>query len=72
MILLLWSFSQTALHISYSKISKSNGIVSASFRVSHIIAKNIKPFTDGNYINDSLIISSLRNLFRKSESFHSN
>ncbi|GFY06017.1 general transcription factor II-I repeat domain-containing protein 2 [Trichonephila clavipes] len=35
--------------------AQSNGIVSASFRVSHIIAKNMKPFTDGTYIKYCLI-----------------
>ncbi|GFV82641.1 uncharacterized protein TNCV_1618701 [Trichonephila clavipes] len=42
-------------YIFHKQTAQSNGIVSASFRVSHIIAKNMKPFTDGNYIKDSLI-----------------
>ncbi|GFX78633.1 general transcription factor II-I repeat domain-containing 2-like protein [Trichonephila clavipes] len=42
-------------YIFHKQTTQSNGIVSASFRVSHIIAKNMKPFTDGNYIKDCLI-----------------
>ncbi|GFW00769.1 uncharacterized protein TNCV_2305421 [Trichonephila clavipes] len=39
----------------HKQTAQSNGIVSASFRVSYIIAKNMKPFRDGNYIKDCLI-----------------
>ncbi|GFX82045.1 uncharacterized protein TNCV_2572421 [Trichonephila clavipes] len=42
-------------YIFHKQTAQTNGIVSASFRVSHIIAKNMKPFTDGNYIKDCLI-----------------
>ncbi|GFX03596.1 uncharacterized protein TNCV_2111681 [Trichonephila clavipes] len=42
-------------YIFHKQTAQPNGIVSASFRVSLIIAKNMKPFTDGNYIKDCLI-----------------
>ncbi|GFY49036.1 uncharacterized protein TNIN_171661 [Trichonephila inaurata madagascariensis] len=42
-------------YIFHKQTAQSNSIVSASFRVSHIIAKIMKPFTDGNYIKDCLI-----------------
>lgn len=42
-------------NIFHKQTAQSNGIVSASLRVSHIIANNMKPFTDGNYIKECLI-----------------
>ncbi|GFY72128.1 transposase [Trichonephila inaurata madagascariensis] len=42
-------------YIFHKQTAQSNGIVSANIRVSHIIAKNMKPFTYGNWIKVCLI-----------------
>ncbi|XP_026475435.1 general transcription factor II-I repeat domain-containing protein 2-like [Ctenocephalides felis] len=42
-------------NIFHKQSQKSNGIVSASFKISQIIAKKLKPFSDGEYIKDCLI-----------------
>ncbi|GFY56443.1 uncharacterized protein TNIN_425541 [Trichonephila inaurata madagascariensis] len=41
-------------YIFHKQTAQSNGIVSASFRVSHIIAKNMKHFTDGITISKTV------------------
>ncbi|GFY53191.1 hypothetical protein TNIN_348171 [Trichonephila inaurata madagascariensis] len=58
-------------YIFYKQTAQSNGIVSASFQVSPItiIAKNMKPFTDSNYIKDCLIAADEEICPKKSDLF---
>ncbi|GFR27304.1 transposase [Trichonephila clavata] len=51
-------------YIFQKKTAQSDGIVSVSFRVPNIISNNMKPFTDGNYTKDCLIVT-VEELYRK-------
>jgi len=42
-------------NVFQKQAAQSNAVVTASFRISNIIAKNMKPFTDGDYIKECLI-----------------
>ena len=42
-------------NIFHKKTIQSNAIVNASMRISHIIGKNMKPFSDGQYIKECLV-----------------
>ncbi|GFW36959.1 RNase H domain-containing protein [Trichonephila clavipes] len=46
-------------YIFHKQTAQSNGIVSTSFRVFHIIAKNMKPFTDGLMSRRTLTFSEI-------------
>ena len=37
------------------QMAQSNSVVQASMRISHIIAKKMKPFSDGEYIKECLL-----------------
>lgn len=42
-------------NVFVKQIAQSNAIVSASMRISHIIAKKMKPFSDGDFIKECVI-----------------